>query len=130
MKPNSRKGVIEVSIGARIRSLRLDSKRTLKEQSEILGVSLNSVYRWEHDLVSPRKAVMEKMAGFYDVPFEWIASGRSANAAGSGGGVYHDINAEKQLLRMYSNLPSNSKYKILGYIERICVEGMDENVTV
>jgi len=118
-----------LSVGTRLKSLRLDSRRTLKEQSEILGVSLNSVYRWEHDMVSPRKAVLEKMAGFYDVPFEWIIHGSSAEAVvDSGGGVYHDGSTERQLLRMYRNLSSNSKYKILGYIERLCIEGMDDNV--
>lgn len=116
------------SLGSRIKNLRQDSKRTLKELSEILGVSLNSVYRWEHDLVEPRKAVIEKMSEFYSVPFEWIAHGKAFEAhTHFGSGVYHDASPETQLLRMYRNLSSNSKYKILGYIERICVEDMDDN---
>jgi len=118
-----------MSIGKRIKSLRLDTKRTLKDQSEILGVSLNSVYRWEHDLVAPRKGVIEKMADFYDVPFEWIVHGRTSEInTAFGGGMNHDASPENQLLRMYRNLSSNSKYKILGYIERICVEDIDDSV--
>ena len=123
------KEVINMSIGTRIKDLRQDSKRTLREQSEILGVSLNSVYRWEHDLVAPRKAVIERMADFYGVSFDWIAHGRAVEENNHfGGGVYHDANPESQLLRMYRNLSSNSKYKILGYIERICVEDMDDDL--
>jgi transcriptional regulator with XRE-family HTH domain len=61
-----------MSIGEKLKNLRLNVKKTLKEQSELFNVSINSVYRWEHDLTVPRKSVLRKISEFYDVPLEWF----------------------------------------------------------
>ena len=118
-----------MSVGSRLRTLRLKTKRTLKEQSELFGVSLNSVYRWEHNLASPKKSLLRKMADFYDVPYEWLLHGSVVEE------TLEDVvnltessNAEKQLLRMFKNLSSNNRYKVLGYVERICIQDMDEKM--
>ena len=120
-----------MSVGKRMKDLRRESKRTLREQSEIFDVSLNSVYRWEHDLVKPKKSLLRKMADFYGVSFDWLINGdgpkENSNFSMS---IHHDSSNERQLLRMFRNLPGNSKYKILGYVERICVEDMDEPVAM
>jgi len=118
-----------MSVGKRMRTLRLKTKRTLKEQSELFGVSLNSVYRWEHDLASPKKSLLRKMADYYDVPYEWLLHGNVTeeslddivNMSGTN-------NLEKQLVRMFRNLSNNNKYKVLGYVERICIQDMDEKM--
>jgi len=118
-----------MSVGSRLRILRLKSKRTLKEQSDLFGVSLNSVYRWEHDLASPKKSLLMKMAEFYSVPFEWLLHG---NISGAGfesvTGIPEQDTTEKQLIRMFRSLSCNNRYKVLGYVERICVQDMDEKM--
>jgi len=63
-----------VSIGKNLRILRINSKKTLREQSETFGVSLNTVYRWEHDLAEPRKSTLRKIAAFYGVSLSWLFS--------------------------------------------------------
>ena len=120
-----------MSVGNRLRTLRQKTKRTLKEQSELFGVSLNSVYRWEHDLAAPKKSLLRKMADFYDVPYEWLLHGSVAEE------TLEDVvsmseasSIEKQLLRMFKNLSSNNRYKVLGYVERICIQDMDEKMYV
>ena len=116
-----------MSVGNRIKTLRNGAKRTLKEQSEILGVSLNSVYRWEHDMVTPRKAALDKIADLYDVTAEWILRGDTVEPNYSYfGSMSIDRNPETRLIRMYRTLSSRSKYRILGYVERLCVEDMDD----
>ena len=75
-----------MSIGGKLRYLRIIMKKTLREQSEAFGTSINSLYRWEHDIVEPRRAVLEKMADYYCVPVEWLISGSA------------DIGVEKQHL--------------------------------
>jgi len=117
-----------MSVGERLRNLRLNTKKTLQEQSEILSVSLNSVYRWEHDLTLPRKPVLRKIAAHYDVPYEWLTNGNSIeeyNGKCDGCILNPDRNTEQKILKMLRKLSDNNKYKILGYIERMCVEGED-----
>ena len=132
------KGGITTGIGEKLRNLRLNSKRTLEEQSILLGVSLNSVYRWEHDLASPKKPVLDKVIDLYGVPLNWLLSdggtgGGQAPAAGQGQAQHSanpphsDDSTEAQLLKIFKKLSEQDKYKVLGYVERICVENMDKN---
>jgi len=113
-----------MSLGEKLRSLRQKSKKTLYEQSALLGVSMNSVYRWEHDLAVPRKPMLKKLADHYSVPLDWLLS---ESAAAS---LVSDV--EQKLLCMFRQLTETSRYKVLGYVERMCIEeygnGMDSGV--
>ena len=118
-----------MSVGKRLRTLRQKTKRTLKEQSELFGVSLNSVYRWEHDLAMPKKSLLRKIADFYDVPFEWLLHGSvTEETADEITSASDGNNIEKQLIRMFRNMSYNNKYKILGYVERLCIQDMEERM--
>jgi len=75
---------------------------------------MNSVYRWEHDLATPRKTMLRIMADHYGVPLDWLLS-ESASAS-----LVSEV--EQNLLGMFRKLPDNSRYKVLGYVERMCVE--------
>jgi transcriptional regulator with XRE-family HTH domain len=77
-------------------------------------VSVNSVYRWEHDMSVPRKGVLKEMARYYSVPIDWLLS-ESTSAS-----IVSD--SEQRILSMYRKLPDNSRFKVLGYVERMCVE--------
>ena len=103
-----------MSLGEKLRSLRVKEKKTLQEQSSVLGVSMNSVYRWEHDLAVPRKSMLKTLAEYYSVPLDWLLS---ESAAAS---LVSDI--EQKLLGMFRKLSESSKFKVLGYVERMCVE--------
>ena len=103
-----------MSLGEKLRNLRLKTKKTLTEQSKILKVSMNSVYRWEHDLTVPRMPMLRKMADYYGVPLDWLMmEGTSASLVSE---------VEQDLLGMFRKLPDNNRYKILGYVERMYVE--------
>jgi len=105
-----------MSLGEKLRNLRLKTRKTLHEQSKILGVSMNSVYRWEHDLTVPRKAMLRTMADHYAVPLDWLLSEGSATSRIS--------KTELSLLELFRKLPDNSRYRVLGYVERMCDEGL------
>lgn len=113
-----------MSTGERLKKLRLSLKKTLKDQSEIFNVSLNSVYRWEHDLCAPRSMVLKKIAAFYGVSYEWLLTGseKKENLKCENCILESEKGIEQKILRMISKLSENSKYNIIGYIERICVE--------
>jgi len=103
-----------MSLGEKLRNLRLKTKMTLREQSKLFGVSMNSVYRWEHDLTVPRKPVLKVMAEHYSVPLDWLLS-ESASAS-----LVTDV--ELDLLGRLRMLPDHCRYKVIGYVERMCVE--------
>jgi len=103
-----------MSLGEKLRNLRLKTRKTLTEQSRILKVSMNSVYRWEHDLTVPRLPMLRKMADYYGVPLDWLMlEGTSASLVSE---------VEQDLLGMFRKLPDTNRYKILGYVERMYVE--------
>jgi len=105
-------------------------KKTLKEESEIFNVSLNTIYRWEHDLSTPRKPVLLKIAAFYDVTLSWLINGdlmEEKSSKCSGAALDSGMNIEQKIVKMLGNLSDNCKYKVLGYIERMCIEEVDED---
>ena len=103
-----------MSLGEKLRNLRLKTKKTLSEQSKILKVSMNSIYRWEHDMAVPRKPMLKVMADYYGVPLDWLLS-ESASAS-----LVSEV--ELNLLGMFRKLSDNNRYKILGYVERMYLE--------
>ena len=111
-----------MGIGKRLRSMRHNMNMTLKDLSAVLGVSPNSVYRWENDLAVPRKAALNKMAEFYRVPVRWLINGITVEEDIP---MLSDNSFEQSLLSICRKLPEKSKYKILGYAERIWVEEMN-----
>jgi transcriptional regulator with XRE-family HTH domain len=113
-----------MSTGERLKRLRLSLKKTLKEQSEIFNVSLNSVYRWEHDLCAPRSVILKKIAAFYGVSYEWLLTGNDKKETLKCDSCIlgADKAIEQKIIRMLNKLSENNKYNIIGYIERICVE--------
>jgi len=116
-----------MNIGDKLRNLRLMSKKTLKDQSQIFGVSLNSVYRWEHGLTMPKRSILKKMAEYYEVPLLWLlqeSDDEPPLTSEPFGG--HESSSEQKLLRMFRKLPESHKYKTLGYVERVYVEALDE----
>ncbi|MCL2249432.1 MAG: helix-turn-helix domain-containing protein [Oscillospiraceae bacterium] len=103
------------TLGEKIRGLRLRDKRSLKDESLLLKVSMNSLYRWEHDLVVPRKPMLMRICEYHDVTMEWLESETTKMPS-------MIDEEENKLLGLYKKLPSPVKYKVLGYVERVCVE--------
>lgn len=113
-----------MNLGEKLRYLRRDKDLTLEKQSELLGVSLNTVYRWEHNLTRPRANVLRKIAKLYNVSPEWLAEENEESLTGGDAGqaAPRDLDTERHLLRMFRSLPTNERYLVLGYAERICLE--------
>ena len=115
-----------MSIGERLNDLRLKMKRTLKEQSEVLGVSLNTIYRWEHNLTVPRKSSLTKIASLYNVSLDWLINGNMPEESHKPLSIYPEDDAEHLLIRMFRELSDYNKYRTLGYIERIYIEEINK----
>ena len=109
-----------MSLGEKIKSLRLKAKRTLQSESELYGVKLNTLFRWEHDAATPKEADLEKIADLHGVPIAWLTLETDTNDNGESDSI------DQELFHMFSKLTNNQKYKILGYIERVYVEGTSD----
>jgi transcriptional regulator with XRE-family HTH domain len=106
-----------MSLGEKLKNLRLRDKRTLKAQSELCGVKLNTVFRWEHDLAVPRESEIKMLAELHGVPAAWLALDSDVDDRGEFSSI------DQRLFNMFDKLSTNQKYQILGYIERVYVEG-------
>lgn len=115
-----------MNIGERLKYLRNKSKKTLKDQSEVFGVSVNTIYRWEHDLAMPRKTVLKKITDYYEVPLEWLFQKETMEDTFYDMAQRRDNGLEQKLLKMYRKLSEGDRYKLLGYIERLHVEAMEK----
>ena len=109
-----------MSLGAKIKSLRLKAKRTLQSESELYGVKLNTLFRWEHDSAIPKEADLQKIAELHDVPIAWLTLDTEGDDQDEKDSI------DQELFRMFSKLTNNQKYKILGYIERVYIEGTSD----
>jgi len=107
-----------LSLGEKLRILRWNTKMTLREKSEILNVTMNTVHRWETDLVIPREPMLRRMADYYGVPLCWLLSETSSEAL--------TRDAERNLLEQFRSMPDNNRHKVMGYVERLY---LDSNVT-
>lgn len=103
-----------MNLGEKLKSLRVKTSKTLHEQSKLFGVSMNTVYRWEHNLAVPRRAKLKKIADYYQVPIEWLLSDNSSAALVS--------ETEQKLLGMFRKLSDKNQFKTLGYVEHMCIE--------
>jgi len=98
-----------LTFGCKLRELRKKTKMTLQEFGEVLGVSVNSVYRWEHDKSYPRKYMLEAMAKYYNVTIEWLLSDNTVASL-----VSKD---EDELLNRLRKIPKDDINKVRGYLD-------------
>ena len=110
-----------MSLGEKLRIMRWNTKKTLRENSKIFDVTMNTVHRWETNLVVPREPMLRKMAEHYGVPLCWLLSETSSEALTK--------DAERNLLDLFRNMPDNCRYKVMGYVERLHEESHSEEPT-
>jgi len=103
-----------LSLGEKLKILRWNTKKTLRENSIIFDVTMNTVHRWENDLVMPREPMLRRMADHYGVPLCWLLSETSSDALTK--------DAERTLLDLFRNMPDNCRYKVMSYVERLSEE--------
>ena len=98
-----------MSLGKKLKSLRQKAKMTLEEFGEVLGVSVNTVYRWEHDKSYPRKYMLDAVANYYNVTVEWLLSENTVPRVLS-------ID-ENEILDTIRQLPEDNRNKVKGYMD-------------
>ncbi|MCL2425740.1 MAG: helix-turn-helix domain-containing protein [Oscillospiraceae bacterium] len=109
-----------MTLGEKLRHLRLKTKKTLHEQGRILKVSMNSVYRCEHDIAVPRKSMLKKMADHFETPLDWLLSDIAAPS------LARDL--EETLLSIFRELPDVLKHKAIKLIEVIHSEAKEKEL--
>ena len=115
-----------MTIGERLRLLRHRAKMTLKDQSALLHVSINTIYRWERDICVPRKTMLSRLAECYNVSAEFLLYGDSMESETEHGDDIHPKDLGHQLLRMFEKLSVSSKYDVLKYVGLKCIEDVNK----
>ena len=100
-----------MNVSDKLRWLRYKKRKTLSEQSKALEVSLETLYRWENGITKPNKSIRSKVAAYHDVSVEWLFSQDASTSLAD--------EFDKHLLEMFKELPNNSKYKVLGFVDRM-----------
>ena len=100
-------------VGEQLKYLRNKNKMTMKELADALGFSLNTIYRWEHNLTKPRNTAIQKITDYFGIPEKWIW------------GETDFDNFDQRLLSILDKLPDEDKYKVLGYAEGLYIEIID-----
>ena len=100
-----------MTFGEKMKYLRFKTQKTLKEQSELLGVKLGTLYRWESDYSHPRKLALVKIAAYFGVSPDWLSSDvASVSLTGE---------IECRMLAAFRLLPNGYKLKTVKYIEAL-----------
>jgi len=63
-------------IGERIKEIRRDKKQEIFAKS--IGISRNTLWRWENELNSPQLSDMQKICEIHRVDLAWLATGESS----------------------------------------------------
>jgi len=98
-----------LSLGIKLKSLRVKARKTLEEFGNEIGVSINTVYRWEHDKSYPRRYMLDVVAKYYEVTIEWLISDNTVAKVLS--------LDENELLDMIRQLPEDNRNKVRGYMD-------------
>ena len=117
-----------MTIGEVLKNIRLRHKRTLKEQSQILGVSINTVYRWEHNIALPRKTALKKLATSFGMSADQLIQKSWIEDVNFSDGMnYENDVTEQQMLKLFRKLSSPEKCRVMGFLERSCMEDEEDD---
>ena len=67
---------MDLSLSTNIRKLRKEKKMTQEQLSEVLGVTVGAVHKWESGLSVPELTLIVKMADFFDVSVDMLLGHR------------------------------------------------------
>ena len=68
----------QVTLGQRIRALRMESPHTMEELADLAGVSKPTLWKWETDRVRPRQDAIERLAAVLGVEEIELLYGKDA----------------------------------------------------
>lgn len=71
-----------MTFGDRLKKLRKDKNVTQDELAEAIGVTINTVYRYESKNVRPRGSTLDKIANFFGVSTEYLLYGERTSENG------------------------------------------------
>jgi len=100
--------------------LRVDGRKvTQGDLARVVGVSRNTVTRWENGAMVPSDpAVLASLAGALEVSVEWLISGDAA-AVPAGKGELHEGSGRRYLDPATAELPTGARAVALGYLDRL-----------
>ena len=99
-----------MTLGRKLRELRLAAEKTLEQQAKIHCVSITDLNNWEEDLEVPSALKMQEFVDYYDIPEDWLLSRDKTTAIPLSAGDW-------QLLNMVRPMSDNTKREVISYME-------------
>ena len=108
-------------IAVYLKKHRKSEELTIKDLSKKMGVSVNTVHRWETDKNSPNKTSLKKIADFLHITVESLLSGDIINnySEHKFSCPYDMSILEQQIFVLSKEMPVKYQHKILRYIKRL-----------
>jgi transcriptional regulator with XRE-family HTH domain len=108
------------NIGNKIKELRSRKSLTMKDVAEALGVSVNTVYRWENGLVKPRLTIIGKIAEYFHITVEYLTSDEKLifeeTSDEFNGSSENYRNIDEFLLQCLRDMSETERHQLLGYM--------------
>ena len=110
-----------MTLGERIKQIRLGQKLDRPSFAKILGVSKQAVYRYEKDGILPAPAKLIAIADRANIRLDWLLCGRGPKYRSSTDNCIEITDEEKTILDF---VRSNGEYKtlFLSYVEAACAQ--------
>lgn len=113
-----------MSIGQRIKELRVSKKLSQKELAEKLGVSRGNVGDWESEKSKPGADALLALSRFFGVTADWLLSGEEQprNARISVHAIGDDFTPhEVEFLAKVRQLSKENRIKVEGIVEGLLI---------
>jgi transcriptional regulator with XRE-family HTH domain len=112
---------IVVNIGQKIKELRIKNCVNMEELAAALGVSKNSIFRWESGQCKPRLMYVERISRYFGVSKIHFFENSDAQTANADSGVFDlpysgFVTRDELFLRGFHEMTEIERYCFVGYM--------------
>lgn len=108
---NEKKGELNMTFGEKLSKERKANNYTQEQLADILGVSRQSVSKWELDVVYPETDKLIKLGELFDCSMDYLLKENVTERTGSKSGVFYKKIATEQNKRRFRKI-----LKIVGIV--------------
>ena len=117
-----------MTLAEKLKLLREEMELSQTQMAVNLGVSLNSVYRWEHGVFAPTKKSLKKYLDLFGVTEEWLFAENPCGhecAVKSGSEQKEEFTCpyemgtiERHIIKLYKEMPEDYQDKVYRSVKR------------
>ncbi|MCP5141657.1 MAG: helix-turn-helix transcriptional regulator [Gammaproteobacteria bacterium] len=111
-----------MSIGSRIAECRADLGISQYQLADAMGVTRGACGHWERNVAAPSMENLSRLARYFDVGFDWLATGRGEKRMPVADSVREGDylpDLQQRLLREFRRLNSGQQNAIVALLEKM-----------